>query len=162
MRKWWLLMIAALCLSGCGQVRVFETVSDSYIAPQPVAKTVSVRLPEDAAAPVSVNETGDQLYLCDGYSITVQTLSGGDLDRTIRTVTGYSRDVLTVMHQQQGGISRYDCVWSCAGEGGDQVGRTAILDDGSYHYVLSVMAPSGNAGALEKGWQSLFQSFRVA
>lgn len=162
MKKLWLILWVTLCLTGCGQVRVFETVNDSYIQPQTAAKTVSVTLPKDAAAPVSVNGSGERLYICDGYSIMLQTLSGGDLDRTLRCVTGYSREGLTVMSQQQDGLDRYDCVWSCAGEGGDQVCRAAVLDDGSYHYVLSVMADSGDSGALEKTWQTLFQSFQVS
>ncbi len=161
MKKWGILVVIALCLSGCGQIRVFETVSDGYSAPEAAAKAVSVALPEDAAAPVSINGTGEQLYICDNYSITMQTLPGGDLDRTLRSITGYSQKGLTVMSQQQNGIRRYDMVWSCAGEGGDQVGRTAVLDDGNYHYVLSVMAPSSEAGELEKTWQTMFQSFHV-
>lgn len=161
-KKWCMLLVLALCLSGCGRSKDFETVSDSYVIPQAVAaKAISLTLPDEAASPVSVTGSGEQLYICDGYSITVQTMDGGDLDKTFRTVTGYSRDSLTVMTQQQDAVTRYDCVWTSAGEGGDQVGRTAILDDGSYHYVLSVMAPSADAGAQEQTWQRLFESFRV-
>lgn len=163
MKKWCVCLVFALCLCGCGRPKDFETVSDSYIQPQAVAaKAVSLMLPEEAASPVSVSESGGQLYICDGYSITVQTLDGGDLNKTLRAVTGYSRDSLTVMTQAAESFMRYDCVWTCAGEAGDQIGRTAILDDGSYHYALSVMAHSRDAGALEKTWQSLFDSFRLA
>lgn len=160
-KKWCVLLVLALCLSGCGQIRVYETVSDLYIQPEAVPRSVSLTLPEEAAAPVSVNASGDQLYVCDGYTITVQTLPGGDLEQTLRTVTGYGRAGLTIISQQQEGLKRYDMAWSSTGEGGDQVGRTAVLDDGIYHYVLSVMAPSENSGELEAVWQSLFRSFRA-
>ena len=62
----------------------------------------------------------------------------------------------------QAGAKRYVAVWTSAGEAGNQVGRCAILDDGSYHYVLSVMADEQDAGRLSEGvWKEIFASFRL-
>ena len=42
------------------------------------------------------------------------------------------------------------------------MGRAAILDDGSYHYVLTCMTDASNAHALQESWQTLFDSFTLA
>lgn len=157
---WMALPLAALLLTGCGVQDTFETVSD--VAVQSVstaARQVLLTLPEEAAVCVFEDAQTGSLYLCDGYSISLQTLQGGDLDRTLRTVTGYGREQLTLMQTAQPDAKRYECVWSAAGEGEDQVGRAVILDDGSYHYVLSAMAGESSAGDLTETWQEIFRSF---
>lgn len=161
-KRWMALPLAALLLTGCGVQDTFETVSD--VAVQSVsaaARQVLLTLPEEAAVCVFENAQTGSLYLCDGYSISLQTLQGGDLDRTLRTVTGYGKDQLTLMQTEQQGLKRYACVWSAAGEGEDQVGRAVILDDGSYHYVLTAMAAESNAGDLTQTWQEIFDSFGI-
>ena len=102
------------------------------------------------------------LYLCDGYSVAVQTLPAGNLDATVREVTGYGRDKVQLWQQKEGEHSRYNCVWASAGEGGDQMCKATILDDGNYHYVLSVMAAAEDAGDLAETWQQLMDSFSIA
>jgi hypothetical protein len=56
---------------------------------------------------------------------------------------------------------RYDCVWTAAGETGLQLGRACVLEDGNYHYVLSVMAPEEETGRLREVWQNLFETCRL-
>ena len=162
MKKLVILTMLTLLLTGCGGELTYETVTDVYQTPENIAaQKVAVALPEEAAQSVMGGDQQGRLYFCDGYTVSVQTLAAGDLDATLRAVTGYGRDALTLMEQQQGTCKRYDCVWTCVGEGGDHVGRTAILDDGTYHYVLTAMAEAENAGKLSAAWQKLFTSFRV-
>ena len=144
------LLLTILLLSGCAPVD-YETMGDDYL--QPEAKTAAnllVELPPDAT--VLTMESGESIWLCDGYTVSVQTLASGDLDATLRQVTGYGKDQLAVMKWQQEGLKRYECSWVCAGEGGDQVGRTVILDDGSYHYVLSLLTDAQNVAQLKEDW----------
>lgn len=162
MKKCWMLAVLMLCLTGCGAQETFETLGDEIVqSAAALQQTVSVILPDGAVTDVMETASTGKLYLCDGYSVTVQTLEAGDLDRTLRTVTGFSRDALTVMQTQWQNTRRYECVWSAAGEAEDQVGRAVILDDGCYHYAVSVMAPSSKAGGLADTWQSLFDSVRL-
>ena len=157
-----IVLVTAL-LSGCGQPVDFETMSDNFVQPElPQPKEVIVQLPEDATKAVLGNGITDTLYLCDGYTIAVQTLSAGNLDATLREVTGYGRDRVQLWERKEGENSRYVCVWVSAGEGGDQTGKATILDDGTYHYVLSVMAPAEEAGKLADTWQYLMDSFSIA
>lgn len=156
----WMLLISVL-LSGCGSAPTFETVADEWV--QDVAaplREIRLTLPEEAVIPVSESEIG-KLYQCDGYEIAVQTLESGDLDATIRTVTGYSREDLTVLETRLDDIRRYDLVWSCLGEQGEQVGRACVLDDGNYHYVLSVLAEADRAYELETVISDLFRSYSL-
>jgi len=162
MKKLWVVGLLMLFLAGCGEQTVFETVNDVYV--QSVNASVgqiAVNLPEDASVEVMKNEEGEQVYLCDGYTVSLHTLPGGDLGRTLKTVTGYDASRLRPVQFRQGELKRTECVWSCAGEGGDQVGRCAILDDGSFHYVVSVMAEGTHAGGLSQTWQELLGSFTV-
>ena len=114
-------------------------------------------VPEDAT--VCTMESGEgTMWLCDGFTLTVQTLAGGDLNRSLQQLTGFTEDQLTVMQTKQGDIKRREFVWSAAGEGGDQVGRAVILDDGNNHYAVSVMADAEKAGKLTQTWQKILDS----
>ncbi len=161
MKKCCVLLMVAVLLTGCGSPRVYETVTDVYESNHSVAAgKVALTLPEEAAQIVSSQESG-ALYVCDGYSVTVQTLPGGDLEETVRTVTGFEKDALQIYEQARGDIRRYDCAWSCAGEGGDVVCRGVILDDGNYHYVMTVLAEAEQAGSLSRQINDLCASFDV-
>lgn len=159
MKKIGLLLVIMLCLGGCKAEETFETLSDVY-GEQALAakKEVVLTIPEDAAAQVIQSDSGT-LYLCDGYEIAVQTMSAGDLNRTMQSLTGFEADALTVMETEQDEITRYECVWTAAGEGGDMVGRATVLDDGAYHYCVTVMAGAQEAGQLQQTWQTLLSSF---
>lgn len=162
MKKCWIVVLAALLLCGCSEPQDFETMSDVYDMTQlPEASQVSFFVPEDAAAEVMENGEAGTLYFCEDYCIAVQTMHSGDLEATLRSVTGFSREKLQVIERRTGDHCRYECTWASAGEGGDQVGRAVILDDGNYHYVLSVMASAADAGDLTQTWQSLVDSFTL-
>lgn len=159
MKKYLIGIALALLLTGCSAQQTFETLSDVYDAPvMAPAGQLELKLPEEAAAASMENPDAGKLYLCDGYTLTVQTLDAGDLNETLRQLTGYGKEQLTVMETKQDGFSRFETVWSAAGEGGDQIGRAVILDDGYYHYAVTVMADAQTAGDLTSVWQSVLDS----
>jgi hypothetical protein len=160
--KKWMICVLIMLLSGCGAYGVPETVSDTLDFTVMPAAGILFDMPADASEAVFSTEEAGSLYLCDGYTLTVQTLPGGDLNRTLETVTGYEAQKLTVLELEREELSSYRTVWSCAGEGGDQLGRAMILGDGTYHYVLSVMAPAEEVPALTETWNALFDSFTVS
>lgn len=159
-----LVILACLCLllAGCGAKETFETVDDLYAQPAAQPQFLHIDLPEEAATPTLEQEETGSVYLCDGYTMTVQILPGGSLDTTLTQLTGFTSDRLTVMHTRQSDTDRYECVWSAAGEGEDHVGRLVILDDGAYHYAVTVMAPEETAGSLTKTWQTLLNSAAIS
>lgn len=162
MKRCWMLLVLTLVLSGCGAQQTFETVSDVYDVPAMAQmQQVELSLPKDAAAASMENPDAGKLYLCDGYTLTVQTMEAGDLSRTLRQLTGYAKDQLTVIETQRGGITCYESVWSTAGEGGDHVGRAVILDDSHYHYAVTVMADCSAAGELTPVWQEILDSVKL-
>lgn len=159
MKKWVMFILFPLFfLSGCGGAETFETIADEAAVPvmaQP--REIRVQLPEDAAAPVLEGE-GEQVYVCEGYEIILETLSAGDLNGTFRSLTGYAKEDLTVMETQWDQVSRYDFVWASAGETGDRLGRGAILDDGQYHYCMTVLRDADWEDS--RGlWDAVFSSF---
>ena len=159
MKKWLLFLMMTAWLTGCAAEDAVETVADEILVPvmaQP--RFICVDLPGETALPVVENQNG-RVYVCNDYEIVLQTMESGDLENTIRAMSGLPPEDLTVMAPLADGISRYDFVWAAAGEMGDQTGRGAVLDDGSYHYCLSVLS---NAEGNEKShinWESVFNSF---
>ncbi len=163
MKKCWILAALILLLAGCGAEKTMETVNDENLQPVLAPQwQMIVDIPVDASVSVLQDSQQGKIYLCDGYTATVQTLSAGDLENTVRTLTGFGQEELTLMKTRTDGFTRYEWVWAAAGEGEDQVGRACVLDDGNYHYALTVMAGESQAGQLQKTWQELFDSFYLA
>lgn len=154
-----LLMVMALLLCGCGARETMETISDEPVqAVMAQPREVSVRLPDNAVAPVLEGEA-EQVYLSEDYEIVIETLAAGDLDATMRSISGYGRDQLTVMETQWDHVTRYDFVWAAAGERGDRLGRAVVLDDGQYHYCMSVLRDAQAVSQVV--WRDVFASFEL-
>ena len=156
-------LMLALLLSGCGAKETLETVSDD-IPLQPVLAEpaeISVRLPDNAVSPVLESDT-QQVYLCEDYEIAIETRASGDLSGTITAMTGFEPEQLTVMHTSPDGVDRYEFVWVSAGETGDRLGRGVVLDDGSYHYCMTVLRDAENQKKSQVVWSDVFASFSLA
>lgn len=158
MKRWLCCLLPVLLLCGCGAEETLETVADEWMVPvmaQP--REVALRLPEDLTMPV-MEEADRKMYLGEDYEIMVETMASGDLDATLRSLTGHSGDRLTVIRTRQNDADRYDFVWTAAGEQGERLGRGVILDDGDYHYCLSVLRDADEKIVV---WQDVFASFSL-
>lgn len=161
MRKLWVILPLAVLLSGCGGKETLETISDEWAQPVMASpRSVSVQLPEDALAPVMENDT-QQMYLCEDYEIILENRSSGDLSATIKQISGCEKESLTIMQTSLNGVERYEFVWAAAGEKGDRLGRAVILDDGQYHYCLSVLRDADSGKTSQIVWNEVFQSFQL-
>lgn len=157
-----LILVVLMLMCGCTAKGNFEGVSDVLGQQEPaVPRQIRLRLPQEAAAQVIAGDAGT-LYLCDGYEVAVQTLPGGDLQHTLRELTGYDKDRLTLLETPQQIGTRYDFVWTAAGEAGDIVARASVLDDGSFHYCLTATASADVSGALTDSWQAIFASYGLS
>ena len=161
MKKYLVVLLMLCLLTACGSEKPMETVQDVYTPQTQTPMHVSLTLPEDASVQTMTSSQG-QLYVCDGFTVTVQTLLGGDLSRTVMDTTGYDLSRLTLMETEKDGITCYRTSWATAGEGGDQAARTLILDDGKFHYAITVMAPEKEAGDLADTWQAIFTSVNLS
>ena len=156
MKKLCLLVVLAICLCGCQATTTFETLQDVYGEENLEGpRQITVSLPEEATM---VRSGNNRLYLCDGYDVTVEVMASGDLNRTMQSLTGFAADALTMVQTSVQQMQRYECVWTSAGEGADQIGRAVVLDDGNYHYCVTMMAPSEQAGSLQAVWSDLLDS----
>lgn len=162
MKKLILLMLMMGLLAGCGAEETFETIADEQVE-QVIAqqRQIYVELPGEAASPAVESDSG-RLYLCGDYEICIQILEGGDREATVRTLSGYEEDALTMMELQREDAACWTFVWASAGENGDMVGRAIVLDDGSYHYCLSVLADAETALQNQAVWDRMFETFRLA
>ena len=158
--KKWILVFFCLLLTGCGSAPTFETLGDvpHQQAVAPIPRSVLLELPADA---VKAAWTGaeDTLYLCEDYTVHLQTLSAGDLGGTIRRLSGFEKENLTVIESRCGDHKRYEWVWTAAAEGGDAVYRCAVLDDGNFHYALTLSAGATDAGGLTEAWNQMISTF---
>lgn len=161
MKKCVLLLLLVALLTGCGTVETFEALGQvDHVSPtQPQLRQIRLDVPADAAVETSGTEEGVTVYTCDSYLMVLQNFSSGDLTSTIRALSGFSPEQLTVMESTCQDHNRHDWVWTAVSEEGELVCRGAVLDDGNYHYALCVMAPSAEAGQLQNQWNALFSSF---
>lgn len=161
MKKWIWLVLTLFLLSGCASEQTLETIQDEWdISVMGQPREISVSIPGESLTGTLENEAG-RIYLSDDYEITVETLPAGDLDATLRSISGHDRDALTVVQTKSDGVSRYDFVWATAGETGERLGRGIILDDGSYHYVLTVLRDADPEKTSQIVWNEVFQSFAL-
>lgn len=161
MKKCWVMILLSFLLCGCASEETFETISDDIVAPvmaQP--REITVRLPGNAVAPVLESDS-EQVYLAEEYEIVIEKTSSGDLNSTIQTLSGYNKDQLTVMETQWEDVTRYEFVWVSTGEVGDRLGRAVILDDGSYHYCMSVLRDAASVENSQIVWSDVFNSFAL-
>jgi len=161
MKKYLWILLPVLLLCGCTAQETMETISDEILLPvmaQP--RDISVQLPGETALPVVENDAG-RIYLCNEYEIVLQTLDAGDLQSTMQILSGMDREQLTVMETFSEDVTRYEFVWTSAGEQGEQLGRAVILDDGTYHYCLSVLRSAEKADKSQINWNQVFGSFRL-
>lgn len=161
-RGWLVVLLLGLVLSGCAAEETFETIQDEIVqtaAAQP--REITVRLPDNAVSPVLESDS-EQVYLADDYEIVIETRTAGDLEGTIQAISGYKKDQLTLMQTRQGDVARYEFVWVSAGEKGDRLGRAVVLDDGNYHYCMSVLRDAERTEKSQIVWRDVFQSFAVA
>jgi hypothetical protein len=160
MKKWMFLLLMIL-LTGCGAQETFETVADELVLPamaQP--RFVCVDLPGETAMPVIENDHG-RIYVCNDYEILLQTVESGDLEETVQMISGLSEKDITMLGTGSEDVRRYEFVWASAGEGGDKAGRAVILDDGNYHYCLSVLRNTDREKT-QVNWDQVFSSFQLA
>ena len=123
MKIFCVMMALTFLLCGCGAESTFETVADEWVlqaSAQP--KEIHLTLPEETLLP-AMETDGKTLYLCDGYDVAAQTLSGGDLDATIEQISGFSSADLTVMETLAGEYPCYEFTWTMATDFGEEVGR---------------------------------------
>lgn len=157
---WWIVCMLGL-LTGCSTMETFETLGDiSHVsATLPEPTDLVLKMPANAALEVSLEDGGVSMYSCDGYTMVLQMLKAGNLEATIRTLSGFAPENVTILETACGDHMRYDWVWTAVAEEGDLVCRGAVLDDGIYHYALYTIAPSQNAGEVKEDWNELFGSF---
>lgn len=160
MKKILLLILVVFVMTGCSAAETFETLGQIQHQQDalPTMASIQLSLPESAAEQ-TFGGGSDTVYECEGYTLVLQTLVAGDFDRTVRTLSGFSPEKLTVMESMMEQGKRYDWVWTAAGESGDLVCRASVLDDGNYHYCIYTLAPAQSAGTLAEEWNTLFSSF---
>lgn len=160
MKRILLVLLMSLLLAGCAEAELGETVADVWQEAVTVAapRETRLELPGEAVACAMESDTG-RLYFGDGYEVMVQTLSSGDLDATIRALTGFDREDITVL-QSQSDPKRWEFAWASAGEGGERLGQGVVLDDGNYHYCLTVLQDADDDDC-QIIWSQVFNSFEL-
>ena len=161
MKRMIVLMTVLGLLSGCGAAETYELVTDEpvqQVSAQP--REMHFFLAEETAMPAMETDSG-KLYLCGEYDVMSQIFDGGDLERTIRQVSGFSPNDLTVIQTESEDVKRTEFVWTSAAEEGHRICRATILDDGNYHYVLSATVPAEKIEEYQEIWNGIFETFKL-
>lgn len=161
MKKFVLIFLMAFLLCGCGIAETAETVADEWMVPAMAEpREIVLDLPGEASVCAMESEAG-RLYIGDGYEIALQTTLSGDLNATLRMVTGFEKEDLAVLQTEHTDVKRYEFVWAAAGEKGERLGKGVILDDGQYHYCLSVLRDAEEKQDCQIVWDQVFHSFTL-
>ncbi len=160
MKKWAVLLALACMLTGCAAEETMETVADVWQEEAPEPREITVSLPDEAAAP-AMESGARRMYVCQDHEILVETREGGDLQETIRALTGFEKEELTVVETEREGVTRYDFVWVTSTEEGQRLGRGVVLDDGYYHYTMTVLRDAENTEKSQIVWRTVFESFSL-
>jgi hypothetical protein len=161
MKRMIVLMTVLGLLSGCGAAETYELVTDEpvqQVSAQP--REMHFFLAEETAMPAMETDSG-KLYLCGEYDVMSQIFDGGDLERTIRQVSGFSPNDLTVIQTESENVKKTEFVWTSAAEEGHRICRATILDDGNYHYVLSATVPAEKIEEYQEIWNGIFETFKL-
>lgn len=151
-------ILCALLLCGCGAEVTMETIADEWVIPVAAKpREIALELPGEALTCAMQSDTG-RLYFGDSYEIHVQTLSAGDLKQTLETLTGFPAEKVTAVQTRNDDVRRWEFAWAAAGEKGDRVGRGIILDDGDYHYCMTVLQDA-DVTDCQIVWSEVFRSF---
>jgi len=161
-KKIWFVFAVVMLLTGCAGDNALETVTDVIDAPV-ISKVqkILMQVPQELSSPVMQSENAGKLYVCDDYTVIVQIVESGDLEKTVRDATGMAKEELQILQTKQGNAKRYQWVWTANAETGIQVGRGCILDDGAYHYVLTALADENLTEKVRASWNEMFASFRL-
>ena len=145
MKKWIAVVLIGMLLCGCGPEKPAESETQLPVLPtepaKPTAGEIGVWIPEEAVSEAMAEASQGQIYSWDAYEMRLQTVDGGDIQRTMEQLTGMDYDRLTVMNRKKGDLELYQTVWRAAGEEGTLIGRAVVADDGHYHYCVSLTAP---------------------
>ena len=163
MKKWivGVMLLLSVTLCACSGAETFEVISDNVVEyPAPTPAKVQLKIPDDAALSV-MNSSEGQSYEGDHYQIIVQTYPSGNLDQTLQLLTGYHKDQLKIMEISEENLSKYLCAWSSVSDEGELVGRCAVLDDGRYHYCLSVLVDAQMSGEIREDIDALFADYSL-
>ena len=162
MKKGLILLMSLLLLSGCGSAQVYETVTDEFAIPvSAMPREIRFDLSQEPILP-AMESDGGQLYLCGDFDVMVQTLDSGDLNDTVYRISGFMPEELTLLQTGTGDVDKYEFVWTSVSDGGHQIGRATILDDGSYHYALSATVDAQLIEEYQEIWNGIFESFELA
>lgn len=141
----WVAVLAAL-LAGCAGDPVYETIGDVWEQTEPAASPGRMEVPLPEGAEMEVMEGyGDSYYRVGTWDLWTNVLSGGDVQKSIQTLSAMDINSLTVLKRTKGELQCFETTWTVTSEEGQRVVRAGILDDGNYHYCLCVSAPEEEA-----------------
>lgn len=164
LKKWISLILTTLLLSGCGAEPVYETIGDVWANDEPVFAPAGIEFaaPEDAQMEVMEGDSGEKIYRIGDWELWTGTYTAGDLSATLEEVTGLQSGNLTVISRQVGNYACHETAWTTTGEDGTWVAQTAVIEDGGYHYALSMMVPQEDADQLGRFFTQVLGSVNLA
>lgn len=162
MKKLLIGLLLAAMLSGCGVEPVYETIGDVWGQAEPAVSPGRMRvlLPEGAEMEV-MDGNGDSFYRVGDWDLWTRVLSGGDINKTLETLSGLDAGCLTVIDHKLGDYQCHETTWSATAEEGTQVIRAGILDDGSYHYCLCVSVPQEDATQVDELFEQVLEGTSI-
>lgn len=167
MKKWWLLVLSCVLLSGCQtSMPIWERVEDTLPA-APVGfwqeDTFQMELELPTGLSLETEEDGVRVYSTDDGSMEVQTsmfLTSG-LAAAVRSLSGFSLDHVTVVETTHGPFPEYQFAWYSLTEQGGRLYRADLIFDGLCCYAVVCSTLEAKGDLYQAQVQQVFSSFTL-
>lgn len=158
-------VLTAVLLCGCQKTQItWETVDDTLLTEYPTqdaAYTVLFDVPADAVLAEDVQDREVYRQKDGAYEIVSQTLGTCDLDRVVKTLSGYSADEVDILHTTRCGMEECQFVWCSADEDGTKICRADAVFDAPYCYCLTFSAKEDTSCDYITTQQQVFSSMSL-
>ena len=157
-------LTALLC--GCAaETTTWETVDDTIVeasAPAEEPYIITFGVPEGVGIE-PIHEGNRNLYLHEdgAYEILSDVVTAPNADDAIRQVSGFDAGDLDVVETTRFGLPEYRFAWTSASDEGTYVSQAAVVEDGSYYYVLVFSAREEVGNAYDNCAEAVFDSFGI-
>lgn len=166
MKKGIIWIMAALLLSGCaGDTEpVYETIGNVWENEEPVSAPASIEfaVPDGAEMEAVSTDSEVKIYRIGDWELWTQALDGGDLRATFEQLTGMDWDALTVVNHPVGEKNVYETAWTAMDEEDTYIIRAAVIEEGDYHYCLSLMALEDNSRTVGQFFTEILENVNLA
>lgn len=163
MKKWIIIVLCFIVLTGCSSNADYETIGNVCDEPMSVYIPAQIELvmPEESDMKETATVNGTKYYRFGDCQVWVDVLQTGNLSATIEEITGQNPEKMTVIAREMNGYSCYETTWSAMAEEGMHIGRLLVADNGKHHYCIALMMPEESSENVSEVMGQILEGIQI-